>query len=107
MYSPEPDLFSFPALIIIGEELIEIVAELVDEVWSKIGRNPDSSWQCLCCSHSSRMKQAMFEHVESKHVTSAGYICPLCNKSARSINALRSHSVRYHGSSSKEKIGVF
>jgi len=75
-----------------------------DLVWSKIESLPDGSYQCQECPHLNRNKRAMFEHVESKHVQSDGYHCPVCEKSCRSLNALRSHTVRYHGSSSASKL---
>jgi len=75
-----------------------------DLVWSKIASHPDGSYQCLDCTHLNRNKRAMFEHVESKHVQSDGYTCPVCGKNCRSLNALRSHTVRYHGSSSASKL---
>jgi len=73
-------------------------------VWSKILCLPDGSYQCQECTHLNRNKRAMFEHVESKHVQSEGYNCPVCAKNCRSLNALRSHTVRYHGSSSASKL---
>jgi len=75
-----------------------------DLVWSKIVSLPDGSHQCQDCPHLNRNKRAMFEHVESKHVQSDGYNCPVCEKNCRSLNALRSHTVRYHGSSSASKL---
>lgn len=80
------------------------ILDPADLVWSKIESLPDGSFQCQECPHLNRNKRAMFEHVESKHVQSDGYNCPVCEKNCRSLNALRSHTVRYHGSSSASKL---
>jgi len=71
-----------------------------DAIWSKISTLPEGQFACLDCSHTSRNKRAMYEHVESKHTKSNGYPCHLCpNRICPTLNALRSHSVRHHGSS--------
>ena len=53
-------------------------------------------WQCVDCGYQTKFKPVMFEHVESKHIESAGYTCPHCNKFCRTRNALRSHVSRQH-----------
>jgi len=53
-------------------------------------------WRCLDCDYSTRNRRTLFEHVESKHVYSAGYVCKHCQKHCPSRNALRSHVSRYH-----------
>jgi hypothetical protein len=69
-------------------------------VWAKISTLPGGAFGCSECAHTSRNKRAMFEHVESKHTKSPGYPCSLCpGRVCPSLNALRSHSVRHHGSS--------
>ena len=71
-----------------------------DAVWSLITSLPEGIFACSVCSHTSRNKRAMYEHVESKHTKSPGYPCSLCpGRVCPSLNALRSHSVRHHGSS--------
>lgn len=86
------------------DKLVFFILDPADLVWSKIESLPDGSFQCQECPHLNRNKRAMFEHVESKHVQSDGYNCPVCEKNCRSLNALRSHTVRYHGSSSASKL---
>ena len=78
-----------------------------DDVWSKVLVLPNGHFQCVECAHASGSKRAMFEHVESKHVGSTqGYPCPVagCGTVCRSANALRSHSVRHHGTSSIKQL---
>eukprot|EP00092_Neocalanus_flemingeri_P094647 GFUD01120357.1.p1 GENE.GFUD01120357.1~~GFUD01120357.1.p1 ORF type:complete len:355 (-),score=56.78 GFUD01120357.1:16-1080(-) len=56
-------------------------------------------WRCADCGHQTKFRTSLFEHVESKHVESAGYICQYCLKLCRTRNALRSHINRQHNSS--------
>ena len=51
---------------------------------------------CTDCEHTSRDKHAMSLHVESKHVQSSGYTCPICSKFCLSRNAWHLHKSRYH-----------
>ena len=71
-----------------------------DAVWSLISSLAEGIFACSVCSHTSRNRRAMYEHVEAKHTKSPGYPCTLCPGRVRpSLNALRSHTVRHHGSS--------
>jgi len=56
-------------------------------------------WRCADCGHQTKFRTSLFEHVESKHVESSGYICQFCLKLCRTRNALRSHINRQHNSS--------
>ena len=58
-------------------------------------------WRCADCGHQTKFRTSLFEHVESKHVESSGYICQYCLKHCRTRNALRSHINRQHTSSNK------
>ena len=51
---------------------------------------------CTDCNHTSRDKHAMSLHIESKHVGSSGYTCPICSKFCPSRNAWHLHKSRYH-----------
>ena len=51
---------------------------------------------CLSCGYKARSRRTVFEHIESKHVHSAGYTCGVCTKFCKTRNALRSHMARYH-----------
>lgn len=53
-------------------------------------------WKCTDCGHHTKFRTSLFEHVESKHVESSGYICQYCQKFCRTRNALRSHVNRVH-----------
>ena len=56
----------------------------------------NSRFGCTDCSHTSRDKHAMSLHIESKHVKSSGYTCPICSKFCPSRNAWHLHKSRYH-----------
>jgi len=58
-------------------------------------------WRCADCGHQTKFRTSLFEHVESKHVESSGYVCQYCFKHCRTRNALRSHINRQHTSSNK------
>lgn len=69
--------------------------EDVDQlIQSKILKS-DRSWICADCNHSAVNRTHLYEHIESKHVSS-GYNCQYCQKFVRSRNALRSHMHKYH-----------
>ena len=53
-------------------------------------------WRCADCDHQTKFRTSLFEHVESKHIDSSGYICQYCLKLCRTRNALRSHIHRQH-----------
>jgi len=43
---------------------------------------------CLSCGYKARSRRTVFEHIESKHVQSAGYTCGVCSKFCKTRNAL-------------------
>jgi len=62
---------------------------------SKMAKN-GVDWQCLECGKLSRVKTNIYEHIESIHTDFPGYICPYCNRTCKSRNALRAHKFREH-----------
>ena len=87
---------------------MQFLAELVfslGALWEEIQRRifplsdlepGNSRFGCTDCSHTSRDKHAMSLHIESKHVKSSGYTCPICSKFCPSRNAWHLHKSRYH-----------
>jgi len=69
-------------------------AEVDDLIQSKIMK-VDRSWVCTDCNHTTVNRTHLYEHIESKHVSS-GYNCQFCQKFVPSRNALRSHLHKYH-----------
>ena len=53
-------------------------------------------WRCADCGHQTKFRTSLFEHCESKHTVSSGYLCQYCQKYCRTRNALRSHVNRQH-----------
>ncbi|XP_023340349.1 broad-complex core protein isoforms 1/2/3/4/5 isoform X13 [Eurytemora carolleeae] len=53
-------------------------------------------WQCSTCGFFSTYSTNMRNHVEAKHVTSQGYICPECSKWFKTKNSLNVHKQRSH-----------
>ena len=53
-------------------------------------------WQCKDCLWATKYKTRLWEHVEAKHVQSAGYCCPYCNKFCSSKNAWKQHKSKFH-----------
>ena len=37
-------------------------------------------WGCLECNWESKYKSRVFDHVEAKHIETAGYSCTMCGK---------------------------
>jgi len=68
----------------------------VEEKMLRVQTEAGALWTCHDCGHTSKFRTSMFEHVESKHVGSAGYTCQYCQKICRTRNALRSHLNRQH-----------
>ena len=56
----------------------------------------EQGWDCLTCGWTTKYKTRLYEHVESKHVSTAGYNCPHCQQFCSSINALKTHKSRAH-----------
>ena len=56
----------------------------------------DGLWRCSDCSYSTQYQTNLRGHIETHHVTSAGYLCPTCSKYCLTKNALRIHKRRYH-----------
>jgi len=56
----------------------------------------DGLWMCLTCGWKTKIRARLWEHVESNHVHSSGYTCPICSKFCSSKNAFKIHKTRYH-----------
>merc|ERR1719481_1846136 len=68
------------------------VAEVDAAIEAQIGRDGDGRWRCLSCpDYSTASKQTVKAHVESKHITSAGFFCPTCCKISPTRHALKMH----------------
>ena len=68
-------------------------------VEEQMERQVGGEWRCLACGWESKAKTRMFEHVEAKHVVTAGYNCPLCGKFCPSQKSLKNHKFTSHRNS--------
>lgn len=55
-----------------------------------------SMYTCTLCGKVCADKSAGRNHLESKHIPSAGYNCEICSKFMHTKNALQIHMCRYH-----------
>ena len=74
---------------------LRITEDQVDQLIQSKILKADRSWVCADCNHTTSNRTHLYEHIESKHVSS-GYNCQYCQKFAPSRNALRSHVNKYH-----------
>eukprot|EP00092_Neocalanus_flemingeri_P038013 GFUD01041382.1.p1 GENE.GFUD01041382.1~~GFUD01041382.1.p1 ORF type:complete len:276 (-),score=58.03 GFUD01041382.1:33-836(-) len=60
-------------------------------------------WRCLDCEYQTKIKYALFGHIESTHIVSAGYNCPYCFKFCRTRATLKMHVRAYHPEDSTKR----
>ena len=73
--------------------------DLEAEILSKMTKEPGGLWQCTVCLYKSKKKIHVSEHVEAKHVVTAGYNCPICGKFCPSQKSLKNHKFTTHRNS--------
>ena len=71
------------------------LAEVDAAIEAQLEREPDGRWRCLSClDYSSVSRQTAKAHVESKHISSAGFMCHACAKTCPTRHALKMHKIR-------------
>ena len=71
------------------------LAEVDAAIDAQLEREPDGRWRCLSClDYSSVSRQTAKAHVESKHISSAGFMCHVCAKTCPTRHALKMHKIR-------------
>ena len=86
-------LLYFPLFTISGNpEQFSELDNLIKELYYKIA----AGFQCCKCDHTSKQRQNMVNHVESKHVHHEGVVCPFCQKHFATRQAHRMHHSRVH-----------
>ena len=53
-------------------------------------------WCCIECGYSSKRKDHVGNHIESKHIVSGCINCEYCGKFCPNRNSLQIHTSRYH-----------
>ena len=77
-----------------GTELL--FSALNDAIKAKIYKTEGGLYNCYECGYSSKYKTTCQDHVESRHISTAGFICPYCQKFCPTRNALKSHISKNH-----------
>merc|ERR1712098_40742 len=67
-----------------NKELDHLVASLMD-------KTAEGIWLCNNCDYTSRSRNSVKEHVESRHIETQSYPCNICHKSYRTRHSLRTH----------------
>ena len=83
----------------IERELIlkhDFPGHLEELISSKMRRTEFGEWVCLDCDYTNKYRQRLQYHIESKHVSSPGHACEICQKICPTKNALCLHRSRYH-----------
>lgn len=83
------------------DAFFRLVEPLMESVVGETGK----VWVCKACTHTSRTKQHIMNHVEMKHSEGPGYSCPLCNVHVPSYQALHKHFSRNHNPKKKDAGG--
>lgn len=74
---------------------INLSDDLEAEIRSKMICLGGGQWQCSDCSLVTKSTN-LYNHIEGKHVNSAGHHCQLCGKFCRTKNGLIAHNHRSH-----------
>jgi len=69
---------------------------LNDAIKAKIYKAEGGLFTCYECGYSSKYKTTCQDHIESRHISTAGYTCPYCQKFCPTRNALKSHISKNH-----------
>ena len=72
------------------------VVDLDAQVGSLLAKQLDGTWTCTECGYSSKIKTNAKMHVESKHLVSQGFTCPICQLFCPNRKSLRNHMTRKH-----------
>ena len=65
-----------------------------------------SVWACAECEYESSNRDDMKNHIEAKHVLSAGLACDLCGMWTKTRKAMKMHKFRQHKSSNKGEMNI-
>ena len=64
---------------------------------SKMGRDPSTgAWYCVDCHYESANKGDVGNHIEAKHVETAGASCDICGIVTKTRKAMKMHKMRQH-----------
>jgi len=66
------------------------------EIRQKLWKSEDRMFHCRDCSYETGYYTTMVNHIESKHLVTAGFVCNICQKFCPTRNALKSHTTKQH-----------
>ena len=75
---------------------IKLFSALNDAIKAKIFKADSGLFTCYECGYSSKYKTTCQDHIESRHISTSGFICPYCEKFCPTRNALKSHISKSH-----------
>lgn len=61
-----------------------------------MSRGQDGVWQCHHCEYTTKARQGMVNHIESRHVESNGVACQFCPRVCPTRHAMQMHVLRQH-----------
>lgn len=70
--------------------------ELDLQIHQLMTRNPDGTWMCHRCDYSTRARQGLVNHIESRHIESQGVQCKYCPRVCPTRHAMQMHVSRQH-----------
>jgi len=82
----------------LNRQVSELMVSSYDPVLGK------TIWQCAQCHYSSKLRYTVKEHVET-HISGFCHQCPLCQKTCKTRNALRVHTIRKHSTKGMQQAG--
>ena len=53
-------------------------------------------WRCIECGHSSKRRDNIRTHIESKHIVSDGFNCTYCGRFFSNKHSMQTHVSKYH-----------
>lgn len=78
-----------PMDVELDRQVAELMVSNYDAVLAK------TTWQCAQCHFSSKIRSTVKEHIET-HISGFTHQCTMCEKTCKTRNALRVHTVRAH-----------
>ena len=71
-------------------------AALDEKIKPMMIRRQDGLYGCSKCNYVTKYGTTCQNHIESKHMSTSGFICPHCEKFCPTRNAMKSHITKNH-----------
>lgn len=63
---------------------------------SMVVRFDSNLFGCIKCDYTTRFSSTIQTHIESKHVDTGGFNCPICSRLCKTRQAMKMHIRRHH-----------